>query len=101
MQPLCYLQVDKEIPKGIYQWCGSEPLTKYQMIKIMADQFGLGFTHIKAVKGPSSGAPRPYDTTMDTNRLSTQLGIQYHTPFAEGIKSCLDMERFPMQTALD
>ena len=97
-----FLQVDEpeKIPKGIYQWCGSEPLTKYQMIEIMADQFGLGCAHIEAVKGPSSGAPRPYDTTMDTSRLS-QLGIQYHTPFAEGIKSCLDTERFPMQTALN
>ena len=73
----------------MYQWCGSEAMTKYDMIKIMADQFGLESAHIKAVKGPSPGAPRPYDTTMDTSRLS-RLGIQHHTPFAEGIKCSLD-----------
>ena len=82
------LQEDK-IPKGVYQWCGSEALTKYDMIKIMAIQFGLETTHITPVKGPSPGAKRPYDTTMDTSRLS-QLSIQYHTPFAEGIKNCLE-----------
>ena len=82
------LQEDK-IPKGVYQWCGSEALTKYDMIKIMANQFSLERTHIKAAKGPSPGAKRPYDTTMDTSRLS-QLSIQYHTPFAKGIKSCLE-----------
>ena len=82
------LQEDK-IPKGVYQWCGSEALTKYDMIKIMANQFGLETTHITPVKGPSPGAKRPYDTTMDTSRLS-QLSIQYHTPFAEGIKNCLE-----------
>lgn len=82
-------QVEDEIPKGVYQWCGSEALTKYDMIKIMADQFGLDFAHIKPLNGPSPGAPRPYDTTMDTSRLS-KFGIRHHTPFAEGIKSCLE-----------
>ena len=75
-------------PAGVYQWCGSEPLTKYDMVKTMAEVFQLPHSHIKGLKEPSPGAPRPYDTTMDTSRL-LQLGISHHTTFREGIKSSI------------
>ena len=77
------------IPNGIYQWCGSEAMTKYDMIKCMAEVFDLDHSHIKGIKEPSPGAARPYDTTMDTSRL-LDLGIQHHTPFKVGIKASLE-----------
>ena len=64
-------------------------MTKYQMIQTMSDVFHLDHSHIKAVKMPSPGAPRPYDTTMDCSRL-LDLGIQHHTPFKLGIQSSLE-----------
>jgi hypothetical protein len=33
--------------------------------------------------------PRPYDTTMNTDRLA-ELGIDVHTTFKDGIKACLE-----------
>jgi len=77
------------IPYGIYQWCGLQPLTKYDMIKIMSQVFNLENTHVIGAKKPSPGAPRPYDTSMDTSRL-LDLQINYHTPFENGIKSALE-----------
>ena len=78
-----------KVPKGVYQWCGTEAMTKYDMIKSMSEAFDLDHSHIKGVKEPSPGATRPYDTTMDTSRL-LDLGIQHHTPFKIGIKSSLE-----------
>merc|ERR1711962_107951 len=74
---------EKSIPFGIYQWCGSEPLTKYEMVKIMGKVFKLDHKHVKGVKEPSPGAPRPFDTTMDTSRLLDLYIANYHTPFEE------------------
>ena len=50
---------DKEMPKGIYQWCGIEPMTKYDMVKSMAKVFDLNHSHIKGVKEPSPGEREP------------------------------------------
>jgi hypothetical protein len=47
---------------------------------------------VKGVKEPSPGAPRPFDTTMDTSRLE-DLNISYHTPFEKGIEECLQKWR--------
>jgi len=81
---------ENSIPSGIYQWCGSQPLTKYEMVKIMGKVFNLDDKHVKGVKEPSPGAPRPYDTTMDTSRLLDLNKANYHTPFEEGIKMSLE-----------
>ena len=78
-----------QVPKGVYQWCGTEAMTKYDMIKSMSEAFDLDHSHIKGVKEPSPGAARPYDTSMVTTRL-LDLGIQHHTPFKVGIKACLE-----------
>lgn len=80
---------EEEKPSGIFQWCGQEPMTKYKMVLEMAAAFSLDTNHVLAVKGPSPGSPRPYDTTMDTGRL-VDLGIGVHTPFRQGIKQVLE-----------
>ncbi len=76
---------------GIYQWCGSEPLTKYGMVRAMSAAFGLPHDHVKGnAEKPAAGVgtARPHDTTMDRSRLES-LGISEHTEFAAGIKECL------------
>ncbi|XP_023219215.1 methionine adenosyltransferase 2 subunit beta-like [Centruroides sculpturatus] len=71
--------------KGIYQWCGLESLTKYQMVKIMAEVLGLSANHVTGDPNPSSGAPRPHNTQLCRTKLES-LGIRKHTNFKEGIK---------------
>merc|ERR1719362_1826048 len=86
------IEPGENVPSGIYQWCGLQPLTKYDMVKSMAKVFNLDGNHVKGVKEPSPGAPRPFDTTMDTSRLE-DLNISCHTPFEKGIEECLQKWR--------
>lgn len=69
---------------SIFHWCGSEPLTKYEMTKIMAEVFCIPHSHISPDNEPSSGAPRPKNTQLSCERLIA-LDIGKHTPFREGI----------------
>ena len=73
---------------GVFQWCGREPMTKYQMVQTMSEVFNLPMVNLKPDKTPSSGAPRPHDTTMMTDKVDL-LGAGVHTPFRDGIKACL------------
>lgn len=71
--------------KGIYQWCGFESLTKYQMVKIMAEVLGMTAEHLIGDPNPSVGAPRPYNTQLCRKKLES-LGIGKHTNFKDGVK---------------
>jgi len=76
---------------GIYQWCGKECLTKYQMVQVISGELGLSYSHITPnnKKPPTGGSSsRPHDVRMDTTKLES-LGIGAHTPFKEGIKQSL------------
>lgn len=74
--------------RGIYQWCGDQALTKYDMVQIMAKTFGLSSEHVVADASPGGGAPRPRDVTMKRDKLLA-LDIAKHTPFEEGCKNYL------------
>ena len=63
-------------------------MTKYDMAVTMATVFGIPTTHIEADKNPSAGAPRPYNSQLDSSRIE-QLGIVKRTKFAEEIKKVL------------
>jgi len=72
--------------RGVYQWSGKEELTKYDMVKIMAEVFNLPMDHIVEDATEGSGpVARPRDVTMSTTRLE-QLGISRHTPFADSVR---------------
>jgi len=58
------------------------------MVLAMADVFGLEVKNLTPDGNPTPGAPRPFDTTMSTERLES-LGIDQHTLFKDGIKECL------------
>ncbi|XP_043238039.1 methionine adenosyltransferase 2 subunit beta-like [Amphibalanus amphitrite] len=80
---------DRAVVRGVYQWSGSETLTKYGMVRAMAAVFGLSAEHVTPVRAPPpAGTRRPLDSRLDTGRLA-ELGIGTHTPFAEGIEQCL------------
>lgn len=77
--------------EGIFQYSGPEKMTKYGMIKIMADVFNFNMDHIQGDdKEPATGATRPFDVSMDISRLS-DLGISPQNPlsFKDGIKKSL------------
>lgn len=76
---------------GMYQWCGKEVMTKYDMVLQMADVFQLSHEHIQPADAdePGTSTTRPFDTQMDTSRLEA-LNIGTHTVFKQGIKSCLE-----------
>ena len=63
-------------------------MTKFEMVQTMSKVFGLATPNLKPDKAPSPGVPRPHDTTMKTERL-TDLGIDVHTNFNNGIEACL------------
>uniref|UniRef100_A0A023GHX2 Methionine adenosyltransferase 2 subunit beta n=1 Tax=Amblyomma triste TaxID=251400 RepID=A0A023GHX2_AMBTT len=69
---------------GVYHWCGLEPLTKYAMVRTIAQAHGLKADHVAADPEPSGGATRPRDTRLERGRLQ-QLDIGRHTPFAQGV----------------
>ncbi|KAJ1525230.1 hypothetical protein ONE63_010057 [Megalurothrips usitatus] len=77
---------------GIFQWCGSETYTKFEMVQLMGEVFSLPHVHVSKAPAPdaatSQSVSRPYDTRMDRSRLESR-GIGKHTPFASGIKSAL------------
>lgn len=71
--------------KGVYHWCGQEPLTKYAMVQAIAKAHALNADHLLPDREPSKGAPRPHDSRLECGRLR-ELGISRHTPFLEGVK---------------
>ena len=74
---------------GIFHWSGDENMTKYDMAIAMANVFGLETDHIIADKTVSTGAPRPYNAHLSSDRLEA-MGIKSNQiPFKQGIKSAL------------
>lgn len=87
-QLACAKQKDFDV-SGIYQWCGKEKMTKYQMVLKMAEVFSLRHDHItpNLVSGVAS-TQRPEDTEMSRLRLE-KLGFGKSVLFEEGISEVL------------
>ena len=74
----------------VFHWCGSDFMTKYTMVTIMADAFNLPHDHLKPNPvQPTGGTLRPKDCSLDRSKLEV-LGIGHTTPFKEGIKEALE-----------
>ena len=84
-------QVKTSDAQGIWHWSGNECLTKYAMAGVMVEVFGLKSDHLIPVREPASGAPRPFDSHLDTSETEKAIRTQ-QTPFREGIKQAV--ERF-------
>ncbi|XP_025201510.1 methionine adenosyltransferase 2 subunit beta-like [Melanaphis sacchari] len=72
---------------GIYQWCGKEMFTKYDMVAKMAKIFNMSMEQVVPVNG-QGGVKRPFNTLLDVSRIN-KLGIGTHTNFEDGIKIVL------------
>lgn len=93
---ICVQLADQKLkdPKleGIFQWCGKEKMTKYEMTQKLAEAFNLSTDHIVRQTEPTSTVARPYNCQMDSAKLEA-LGIGSHTPFIDAVKRC-NLERF-------
>ena len=74
--------------KGVFHWSGPDCMTKYQMATAMAELFCLSSDHLVADKEPLKGAPRPYNSHLDSSDLE-QMGIGRKTSFRDGIVKAL------------
>jgi len=68
---------------GVYQWCGFDKLSKWDMCQLIGKELGLDISHLEEVRG-AGGTPRPRDVELDREKLR-RLGIEHHTNFKEGI----------------
>ncbi|XP_072040153.1 methionine adenosyltransferase 2 subunit beta-like [Amphiura filiformis] len=76
--------------KGLFHWSSTERMTKYSMVTVIADIFGLSHDHLIANKEPPTGTPRPYNCQLDTSALEAFGIIGQRTPYRDGIKECLE-----------
>ena len=77
---------------GIWHWSGKECHTKYTMACTMVEVFGLPSDHLSPIRGPTGGAPRPYDAHLDRTATESVFQIR-ETPFREGIHQVLHASR--------
>jgi len=82
--------IKKSPDGGIYQWCGLEKLSKWDMCKIISKETGLDISHLEEVVG-AGGTPRPRDVELDREKLR-RIGIEHHTKFNEGLMG--DLKNF-------
>jgi len=73
--------------RGIAQWSGDEPMTKYEIASRLARAFGVE-ARLLAQTAPADATPRPRDCHLDSSRLEA-LGIGRRTPFDTAIGAVL------------
>merc|ERR1719309_53231 len=78
------LDLIRKAPEGgVYQWCGFDKLSKWDMCQLIGKELSLDVSHLEEVRG-AGGTPRPRDVELDREKLR-RLGIEHHTNFKEGI----------------
>jgi dTDP-4-dehydrorhamnose reductase len=80
-----------EAIRGIVQWSGDEPMTKYEIALRLADALQLE-AWLTPQYVPADTTPRPYNCHLDSNRLEA-LRIGRRTPFDTAIRQVL--AKFP------
>jgi dTDP-4-dehydrorhamnose reductase len=79
---------DGEPVRGIAQWSGDEPMTKYEIAQRLAEALGVK-AHLLAQPTPTDTTPRPRDCHLDSSWLEA-LGMGRRTPFNAAIRAVLD-----------
>ncbi|MEX3839619.1 dTDP-4-dehydrorhamnose reductase family protein [Paraburkholderia sp. BR10882] len=79
---------DGNAVRGIAQWSGDEPMTKYDIAQRIAQALGVK-ARLLAQPTPTDATPRPRDCHLDSSRLET-LGMGRRTPFDVAIRAVLD-----------
>ncbi|WP_144154583.1 dTDP-4-dehydrorhamnose reductase family protein [Paraburkholderia sp. BCC1885] len=82
-----------EAIRGIAQWSGAEPMTKYQIALRLAEALQLE-PRLTPQYTPTDATPRPHNCHLDSGRLEA-LGIGRRTPFDTAIRQVL--AKFPWQ----
>ena len=67
---------------GTFQWSGSEPMTKLDMGRVVAEELGIDTSLLRGSGAPANGSePRPKDCHLDRSALESQgittPGISY------------------------
>lgn len=79
--------------RGIVQWSGDEPMTKYEIAQRLAAALKLP-AQLVPQHTPTDSTPRPHNCHLASHRLEA-LGIGRRTPFDTAIRQVL--ARFPWQ----
>ncbi len=74
--------------RGIFQWSGNEPFTKYEMACAMAPALDIDPDNISPNPEPTQGAPRPEDCCLDTFELDS-LGFGSQRDFKQAVAEIL------------
>jgi dTDP-4-dehydrorhamnose reductase len=82
-----HLEAGKPV-RGIAQWSGAEPMTKFDMARRIAGALALNAC-IEAQQTAVETTPRPRDCHLDSSRLES-LGIGCRTPFDTALSRVLD-----------
>ena len=81
-------KLDNEALKGIYHFSGKEIMSKYQMLLMLGELFGLTTQHLTPISEPTDSAKRPHDCTLSCQRLES-LGIVSQVSFMQGARDSL------------
>jgi dTDP-4-dehydrorhamnose reductase len=73
--------------RGIVQWSGDEPMTKYEIAIRLADALQLD-AHLTPQRTPVDATPRPHNCHLASSQLEA-LGIGRRTPFDTAIRQVL------------
>jgi dTDP-4-dehydrorhamnose reductase len=73
--------------RGIVQWSGDEPMTKYEIALRLAEALRLD-AHLTPQPTPTDATPRPHNCHLASDRLEA-LGIGRRTPFDTAIRHVL------------
>ncbi|WP_322070103.1 dTDP-4-dehydrorhamnose reductase family protein [Paraburkholderia bannensis] len=79
---------DGDAVRGLAQWSGDEPMTKYEIAQRIARALSID-ARLVAQTEPADATPRPRDCHLDSGRLEA-LGIGKRTPFDSGIRAVID-----------
>jgi dTDP-4-dehydrorhamnose reductase len=76
-----------ETVRGIVQWSGDEPMTKYEIAVRLAEALRLD-AHLSPLSTPADATPRPHNCHLASSQLEA-LGIGRRTPFDTAIRQVL------------
>ncbi|HZZ12144.1 MAG TPA: SDR family oxidoreductase [Paraburkholderia sp.] len=82
-----------EAIRGIVQWSGDEPMTKYEIAMRLAEALGVS-ARLTPQPTPTDSTPRPHNCHLASTRLEA-LGIGQRTPFDTAFRRVL--RAFPWQ----
>ena len=87
IRQMLVLHARGETIRGIVQWSGDEPMTKYEIAVRLADALQLD-AHLTPQSTPTDTTPRPHNCHLASSQLEL-LGIGRRTPFDTAIRQVL------------